>query len=127
MSDAKIDVDGGIGTLLVFASKGRRELPDAKVLLDGDLEMLSREGSFVGQHICMPKHGVAVHINAFNFPVWGMLEKLGPTLLAGMPAIVKPASVTSYITEACFKLMLKSEAFPEGSFQLVSGSPRQRS
>ena len=122
LSDAKIDVDGGIGTLLVFASKGRRELPDAKVLLDGELEMLSREGSFVGQHIFTPKQGVAVHINAFNFPVWGMLEKLGPTLLAGMPAIVKPASVTSYIAEACFKLMLKSEAFPEGSFQLVSGS-----
>jgi len=80
--DHLIDIDGGIGTMFVFASKGRREMPDSQVFLDGDVEQLSRNGTFLGQHICTPVHGVAVHINAFNFPVWGMLEKLAPTLLA---------------------------------------------
>ncbi len=120
-ADSQIDIDGGFGTLMVFASKGRRELPDAQVYLDGDLEMLSRSGSFVGQHICTPKQGVALHVNAFNFPVWGMLEKLAPCLLAGMPAIVKPATATSYIAEACFRLMIESGTFPSGSFQLLTG------
>jgi len=120
--DSGFDINGGIGTLLVFASKGRRELPDAKTYLDGDLEMLSRFGSFVGQHICTPKRGVAIHINAFNFPVWGMLEKLAPTLLAGMPAIIKPATDTCYVTQACFRMMVESEIFPQGSFQLICGS-----
>lgn len=119
--DSLIDIDGGIGTMLVFASKGRRELPDAKTFLDGDVEILSRKGSFIGQHICTPKLGVAVHINAFNFPVWGMLEKLAPTLLAGMPAIIKPATDTSYIAQACFEMMVDSGIFPEGSFQLICG------
>ncbi len=119
--DSFIDIDGGIGTLQVFASKGRRELPDAHTYLDGDVEQLSRSGSFIGQHICRPKLGVAVHINAFNFPVWGMLEKLAPTLLAGMPTIIKPATVTSYVTQACFKMMVESEIFPQGSFQLICG------
>lgn len=120
--DHLIDIDGGIGTLFVFASKGRRELPDGKVYLDGDIEQLSRGGSFLGQHVCTPLHGVAVHINAFNFPVWGMLEKLAPTLLAGVPAIVKPATSTCYVTELCVKLMLDSGILPEGALQLVSGS-----
>ena len=120
-ADAMIDVDGGIGTLFAFSSKARRELPDGHILVDGDLEMLSRDGSFVGQHIATSKQGVAVHINAFNFPVWGMLEKLAPTLLAGVPAIVKPATATAYVAEACFRDMLASGAFPDGAFQFVAG------
>ena len=100
-ADGWIDIEGGAGTLFSFSSKGRRELPNGRVLIDGAMEPLSRGGSFVGQHVFTPLQGVAVHINAFNFPVWGMLEKLGPTLLAGVPAIVKPASATGYLTEAC--------------------------
>ncbi|MFG6517984.1 phenylacetic acid degradation bifunctional protein PaaZ [Sulfitobacter sp. 1A13496] len=121
LSDHKIDVDGGIGTMLVFASKGRREMPDAHVYLDGAPEQLGREGQFMGRHICTPLQGVAVHINAFNFPVWGMLEKLAPTLLAGVPAIVKPATTTCYVTEHCVRLMLDSGLLPKGALQLVSG------
>ena len=121
LSDHKIDVDGGIGTMLVFASKGRREMPDAHVYLDGHPEQLGRDGNFLGRHICTSLQGVAVHINAFNFPVWGMLEKLAPTLLAGVPAIVKPATATCYVTEACVRLMLKSGLLPKGALQLVSG------
>lgn len=120
-SDHMIDIDGGIGTMFVFASKGRREMPDAHVYLDGDIEQLSRNGTFLGQHICTPLQGVAVHINAFNFPVWGMLEKLAPTLLAGVPAIVKPATATCYVTELAVRLMLESGILPEGALQLVSG------
>src|SRR5213593_3729458 len=89
--DSWIDIDGGIGTFYVYASKGRRELPDEPFFVDGEMEALSKGGTFVGRHVCVPLEGVAVHINAFNFPVWGMLEKLAPTLLAGVPAIVKPA------------------------------------
>ncbi|WP_299083254.1 phenylacetic acid degradation bifunctional protein PaaZ [uncultured Ruegeria sp.] len=120
-SDHMIDVDGGIGTMFVFASKGRRELPDAQVYLDGQIEQLSKAGNFLGQHICTPLQGVAVHINAFNFPVWGMLEKLAPTLLAGVPAIVKPATATCYVTELAVKLMVDSGHLPDGALQLVSG------
>ena len=120
-SDNMIDIDGGIGTVFVFASKGRREMPDSHVYLDGDVEQLSRNGSFLGQHVCTPLQGVAVHINAFNFPVWGMLEKLAPTLLAGVPAIVKPATASCYVTEACVRLMLDSGILPDGALQLVSG------
>ncbi|OCW57778.1 phenylacetic acid degradation bifunctional protein PaaZ [Hoeflea olei] len=120
-ADAKIDVDGGIATLMVYASKGRRELPDGHILVEGDLEMLSRGGSFVGQHVATPLRGVAVHINAFNFPVWGMLEKLAPALLAGMPAIVKPATATCHVTEQCVRRMIGSGLLPEGAVQLVSG------
>lgn len=120
-NDHLIDIDGGIGTLFVFASKGRRELPEGKVYVDGDIEQLSRHGSFLGQHICTPLHGVGVHINAFNFPVWGMLEKLAPTLLAGVPAVVKPASSTAYVTELAVKIMLESGLLPEGALQLISG------
>lgn len=120
-SDHMIDVDGGIGTMFVFASKGRREMPDGHVYLDGEVEQLGRTGSFLGQHICTPLQGVAVHINAFNFPVWGMLEKLAPTLLAGVPAIVKPATNSCYVTELAVRLMLDSGILPAGAMQLVSG------
>ncbi|WP_424979370.1 phenylacetic acid degradation bifunctional protein PaaZ [Leisingera sp. S232] len=120
-SDHMIDIDGGIGTMFVFASKGRREMPDGHVYLDGDVEQLSRNSTFLGQHICTPLRGVAVHINAFNFPVWGMLEKLAPTLLAGVPAIVKPATSSCYVTELAVRLMLESGILPEGALQLVSG------
>ena len=121
LGDSKVDIDGGIGTMLVFASKGRREMPDEQIFIDGDIEILSRDGTFLGQHACTPLHGVAVHINAFNFPVWGMLEKLAPTLLAGVPAIVKPATATSYVTEACFRIMIESGILPEGAVQLITG------
>ena len=122
LADSRIDIDGGIGTLLVYASKGRREMPDARIYIDGEVEMLSRKGTFVGRHFCTPLQGAAVHINAFNFPVWGMLEKLAPSLLAGMPAIVKPATATSWLTEACFRMLVESGLLPDGSVQLVVGS-----
>ncbi|MDF1718675.1 MAG: phenylacetic acid degradation bifunctional protein PaaZ [Antarcticimicrobium sp.] len=120
-SDHMIDIDGGIGTMFVFAAKGRREMPDDHVFLDGELEQLGRTGTFMGQHICTPLHGVAVHINAFNFPVWGMLEKLAPTLLAGVPAIVKPATNSCYVTELAVRLILESGLLPEGALQFVAG------
>ena len=119
--DGWIDIEGGAGTLFSFSSKGRRELPDAHLLLDGPVEPLSKSGSFIGQHIYTPLQGAAVHINAFNFPVWGMLEKLAPTLLAGMPAIVKPASATAYLCEAAFRVMIESGLLPSGSVQLIVG------
>lgn len=119
--DGAIDIDGGIGTMMVIASKGRREMPDGHVYVDGAAEGLSRGGTFIGQHIAVPLQGVAVHINAFNFPVWGMLEKLAPTLLAGMPAIVKPATQTCYLTEACFRMIIDSGILPDGAVQLVIG------
>ena len=121
-TDSWIDVEGGIGTLFAYASKGRRELPNSTFYLDGPPEILSRGGSFVGQHICVPLEGAAVHINAFNFPGWGMFEKIAPTLLAGMPAIVKPASQTAYVAELMFRRMIESGVFPEGSLQLICGS-----
>jgi oxepin-CoA hydrolase/3-oxo-5,6-dehydrosuberyl-CoA semialdehyde dehydrogenase len=119
--DGWIDIEGGAGTLFSFSSKGRRELPDAHVLLDGQLEGLSKTGTFVGQHIYTPLQGAAVHINAFNFPVWGMLEKIAPTLLAGVPAIVKPASATAYLAEAAFKIMIEADVLPPGAIQLIVG------
>src|SRR5690349_15449569 len=121
-TDSWIDIDGGLGTLFAYASKGRRELPDEPFYVDGAVEPLSKNGTFVGRHLCVPLEGVAVHINAFNFPVWGMLEKLAPTLLAGVPAIVKPATLTSYLTEAVFRSMIESRIFPEGAIQLLCGS-----
>lgn len=120
-ADSLIDIDGGIGTLFVYASKGRRELADDVVYVDGAIEQLSRDGNFVGQHVATSLQGVAVHINAFNFPVWGMLEKLAPTLLAGVPAIVKPASATAWLAEAAFRMIVESGILPEGAVQLVSG------
>jgi oxepin-CoA hydrolase/3-oxo-5,6-dehydrosuberyl-CoA semialdehyde dehydrogenase len=119
--DGWIDIEGGAGTLLSFSSKGRRELPDAHVLLDGGLEPLSKSGLFQGQHIYTSLQGVAVHINAFNFPVWGMLEKLAPSLLAGVPAIVKPASATAWLAEAAFRVMIEAGVLPPGAVQLIVG------
>ncbi|MEJ1961201.1 MAG: phenylacetic acid degradation bifunctional protein PaaZ [Gammaproteobacteria bacterium] len=121
-ADSWIDIDGGISTLFVFASKGARELPDSRVYVDGPPEMLSKTGTFVGQHICTPLEGAAVHINAFNFPVWGMLEKLAPTLIAGVPAIVKPATATSYLTELVVRRIVEAGILPEGAIQLLCGS-----
>jgi len=98
-TDGWIDIEGGAGTLFAYSSKGRRELPDDTIVSEGAVEALSKRGTFVGQHVLTSLQGAALHINAFNFPVWGMLEKLGPTLLAGMPAIVKPASPSAYVAE----------------------------
>jgi oxepin-CoA hydrolase/3-oxo-5,6-dehydrosuberyl-CoA semialdehyde dehydrogenase len=120
--DSWVDIEGGIGTFFTYASKGRRELPDEPFHIDGELEPLSKGGTFVGRHLCVPLEGVAVHINAFNFPCWGMLEKLAPTYLAGMPAIVKPATVTSFLTNAMVRAMLESGILPEGALQLLCGS-----
>jgi oxepin-CoA hydrolase / 3-oxo-5,6-dehydrosuberyl-CoA semialdehyde dehydrogenase len=119
--DSWIDIDGGIGTVFAFASKGARELANNPVHLDGGIEGLSKTGTFVGQHIYLPREGAAVHINAFNFPVWGMLEKLAPAILAGVPAIVKPATATAYLTELVARRIVESGILPDGSLQLVCG------
>ncbi|WP_275098339.1 phenylacetic acid degradation bifunctional protein PaaZ [Sedimenticola hydrogenitrophicus] len=121
-SDSWIDIEGGTGTLFAYSSKGRREMPNGHLYIDGQPEMLSRKGSFVGQHIYVPLEGVAIHINAFNFPCWGMLEKLAPSFIAGMPCIIKPASQTAYLTELMVRHMIESGILPEGSLQLVCGS-----
>ena len=120
-ADSWIDIDGGISTLFVFSSKARREMPNDHVYLDGPPEQLSRNGTFLGQHIYTPKLGAAVHINAYNFPIWGMLEKLAPTLVAGVPAIVKPASSTAYLTELAVRRIIESGLLPPGSLQLICG------
>ncbi|WP_290653246.1 phenylacetic acid degradation bifunctional protein PaaZ, partial [Aquisalimonas sp.] len=120
-TDGWVDIEGGIGTMLSYASKARRELPNTRLLLDGDPEPLSSDNSFSGQHLLSPLEGVAVHINAFNFPCWGMLEKLAPTLLAGMPAIIKPASQTAYLTELMVRRMLDTGLLPDGALQLICG------
>jgi oxepin-CoA hydrolase/3-oxo-5,6-dehydrosuberyl-CoA semialdehyde dehydrogenase len=120
-SDSWIDIDGGLSTLFVFSSKGRREMPNDFVYLDGPPEPLSKNGTFVGQHVYTPRLGAAVHINAFNFPCWGMLEKLAPSIIAGVPAIVKPASSTAYLTELVVRRMMESGILPEGSVQLICG------
>ena len=120
--DSLIDIDGGISTMFVFASKGRRELPDETFLVEGNTEQISKNGTFLGQHICVPLEGVAIHINAFNFPCWGMLEKIAPTFLAGVPAIVKPATVTSYLTELMVREIIDSGILPPGALQLICGS-----
>ncbi len=121
-ADSMIDIDGGIGTMFVYASKGRRELPDDVIYIDGNLEQLGKTGAFLGQHVATSLQGVAVHINAFNFPVWGMLEKLAPTLLAGVPAIVKPASATAWLAEAAFRMIVEAGILPDGAVQFVAGS-----
>ena len=121
--DSMVDIDGGIGTVFSYASKGTRELPNDTVVLDGKPERLGREGTFVGQHLYTSRPGVAVQINAFNFPVWGMLEKLAPAFLAGLPSIVKPASQTAYLTERVVRRIIESGILPEGSLQLLCGSP----
>ena len=119
--DGQIDIEGGIGTLLNYASRARRELPNTRILTDGPLEPLSKDATFSAQHILSPLRGVAVHINAFNFPIWGMLEKLAPNLLAGMPAIVKPASQTAYLTELMVRRIIETGLLPDGSLQLICG------
>jgi oxepin-CoA hydrolase/3-oxo-5,6-dehydrosuberyl-CoA semialdehyde dehydrogenase len=124
VKDGFVDIDGGIGTLFTFSSKGRRELPNANVVEEGPVEVLSKDGSFLGSHVLTALPGVAVQINAFNFPVWGMLEKFAPSFVAGMPSIVKPATPTAYLTQACVRLMIESGLLPEGSLQLVVGSAR---
>lgn len=120
--DSWVDIDGGIGTLFAYSSRGRREFPNETFHVEGPTEPLSKGGTFVGRHICVPLEGVAIHINAFNFPCWGMLEKMAPTLLAGVPCIVKPATVTSFLTETMFRSMVESGIFPEGAIQLIVGS-----
>lgn len=120
--DSAVDIDGGFGTLLSYASKARRELPNDTVYLDGAPEQLGKRGTFVGQHVYTARRGVAVQINAFNFPVWGFLEKLAPAFIAGVPSIVKPASQTAYLTELVFRRIIESGLLPEGSVQLLCGS-----
>lgn len=122
-ADSWVDIEGGIGNLFANASL-RKKFPDQTFYVDGEMANLSKEGSFVGQHIMVPKEGVAVHINAFNFPIWGMLEKCAVNWLAGMPAIVKPATLTSFLTEAMVKDIIASGILPEGSLQLICGSAR---
>jgi oxepin-CoA hydrolase/3-oxo-5,6-dehydrosuberyl-CoA semialdehyde dehydrogenase len=122
--DSRVDIDGGIGVLFTFSSKARRDLPNAQIVVDGPTEMLSKDGSFVGEHIYSRIPGVGVQINAFNFPVWGMLEKLAPAFIAGVPSIVKPATPTGYVTAAAVKLIIESNILPAGSLQLISGSAR---
>lgn len=121
-TDSWIDIEGGAGTLFTMSSKARRELPDSTLLTDGDFEPIGRKGTFIGQHIYTSMQGAAVHINAFNFPIWGMLEKLGPTLIAGVPAIVKPATQGAQLTEACVRIMLESGLLPQGALQLIVGN-----
>ncbi|MBT2208286.1 MULTISPECIES: phenylacetic acid degradation bifunctional protein PaaZ [Actinomadura] len=121
LADSRIDVDGGIGVLLSYASKGKRELPNDTVLVDGDVEPLSKGGTFSGRHICSPLQGVAVQINAFNFPMWGPLEKFAPAFLAGMPSLVKPASQTAYLTARLVELIVASGILPAGTLQFVCG------
>ena len=120
-ADGVLDIDGGIGTLFVLAAKGRREMPEGRVYIDGAVERLGRDGTFLGQHIAVPLQGVAVQINAFNFPVWGMLEKLAPAILAGVPSIVKPATATAYLAHAAFRMIVESGLLPDGAVQLVIG------
>jgi oxepin-CoA hydrolase/3-oxo-5,6-dehydrosuberyl-CoA semialdehyde dehydrogenase len=122
LGDSKFDVDGGIGVLFSYGSKGRREMPNDTVYVDGDVEPLGKGGTFLGQHIYTPLRGVAVQINAFNFPVWGPLEKFAPAFLAGMPSLIKPASPTAFLTERLVSLIVDSGLLPEGAVQLVCGS-----
>ena len=121
--DSWIDIDGGIGNLFAYASL-RKQFPDETFYVDGEHAPLSKGGNFIGQHICVPKQGVAIHINAFNFPIWGMLEKIAVNLLAGVPAIVKPATVTCYVTELMVKEIVDAKILPEGALQLICGSAR---
>jgi oxepin-CoA hydrolase/3-oxo-5,6-dehydrosuberyl-CoA semialdehyde dehydrogenase len=121
VGDAKFDVDGGFGALLSYASKGRRELPADTILTEGGVEQLGRGGQFVGQHILTPLRGVALQINAFNFPVWGPLEKFAPAFLAGVPSVIKPATTTAFLTHRLVELIVESGLLPEGTLQRVCG------
>ena len=120
-ADGWVDIEGGIGTVFAYSGIARRELPNETFAVEGKTEPLSARGTFVGRHILTPKHGVSLHINAFNFPCWGMLEKIAPSLIAGVPVIVKPATVTSYLTEAMVREIIASGILPEGSLQLICG------
>ncbi len=120
-ADSWVDIEGGIGTLFAYASL-RRKLGNESFYVDGEVVKSSKEGAFIGHHILSPRHGVAIHINAFNFPIWGMLEKLSPTYLAGMPAIVKPSELTSFLTQAMVRDIIASGILPEGALQLVCGT-----
>ena len=120
-ADSWVDIEGGIGNLFAYASL-RRKFPDASFFVDGETHNLSKQNSFMGTHLLVPKEGVAIHINAFNFPVWGMLEKVAVNWMAGMPAIVKPATVTSFLTEAVVKEIIASGILPDGALQLICGS-----
>ena len=120
--DGTGDIDGGIGTVFAFASRAKRELPDGFLLTDGDVEPIGKEGTFVGRHVYTSLRGVALQVNAFNFPVWGMLEKLAPAVLAGVPTIVKPATQTAYLTAAVMRDIIASGALPEGAVQFICGS-----
>jgi oxepin-CoA hydrolase/3-oxo-5,6-dehydrosuberyl-CoA semialdehyde dehydrogenase len=122
LGDSKFDVDGGIGVLLSYASKGRRELPADTVLVEGSPEQLGRAGRFVGQHVLSPRRGVAVQVNAFNFPVWGPLEKFAPAFLAGVPSLIKPATATAFLTHRLVELIVASGLLPDGALQLLCGS-----
>lgn len=122
--DNLVDIDGGIGTLFAFSSRGRREMPNANVIPDGPVEVLSKDGSFLAQHVWTPITGVAAQINAFNFPVWGMLEKFAPAFIAGVPSIVKPATQTSPVAVECVRLMADSGLLPAGSLQIIAGAGR---
>ncbi len=119
--DSWVDIDGGIGTVFAYASRGRKELPGERFVIDGPVESLSKGGSFVGGHVLTPLHGVAVHVNAYNFPCWGLLEKLAPAILAGMPIITKPATATAYLAHALVREIIASGILPPGSLQLVCG------
>ena len=121
-TDSWVDIEGGIGTFFAYSSRGRRDFPNETYHVEGPQEVLSKGGTFAGRHICVPLEGVAIHINAFNFPCWGMLEKMAPALLAGVPCIVKPATATSYLTESMFREMVASGILPEGAIQLICGS-----
>ncbi len=120
--DSWVDIEGGIGTLFAYASMGSRELPSSNVLHEGPALALGKNGGFAGTHILVPRGGLAVHINAFNFPIWGLLEKFAPSFLAAMPCIGKPATATSYLTEAVVRMIHESGILPEGALQLVIGS-----
>ena len=121
-ADSWVDIEGGIGTMFSYTGIARRELNNDTFVVEGVVEPLSANGTFVGQHILTSKEGVSVHINAFNFPVWGMLEKITPSLIAGMPVIVKPGTVSCYLTEVVVKAIVESEILPKGSVQLILGS-----
>ncbi|WP_254276291.1 phenylacetic acid degradation bifunctional protein PaaZ [Halomonas sp. 3H] len=120
-ADSWIDIDGGFGTLFTYASTGRKELPSGNVAHEGPVTQLGKDNHFNGTHILVPRRGVSVHINAFNFPIWGMLEKFAPAFLAGMPCIVKPATATSYLTEAAVRVINDAGLLPEGALQLIIG------
>jgi len=120
-ADGWVDIEGGIGTVFAYSGIARRELPNETFAVEGNIEQLSAKGTFLGRHILTAKHGISLHINAFNFPCWGMLEKIAPSLIAGVPVIVKPATVSAYLTEAMVREIIASGILPEGSLQLICG------